>query len=236
MILAGIVAGGSGSRMGGDMPKQFIDLLGEPVLIRTVRRFLDHKSVDAVIIGINPVWEEYAKKLIGEYFSGRPVYLTPGGSDRNETLEKMVCFACDVLKCDKESIILTHDSVRPFVTDRMIDDCIASMEKYTVSTAAVPETDTVAITNDGKNAAAFTDRSTLRRIQTPQTIRIGTFIDLFGSIGKTEKSSATDLCSLCLQKGIAVGLIDGETTNIKITYPADLLFAKAVLDSELSFQ
>ncbi len=232
MILAGIVAGGSGSRMGGDMPKQFIELSGEPILIRTVKCFLQHRSVDAVVIGINPAWEGYAGQLIEKYFSGMPVYLTPGGADRNETLEKMVLFASGVLKCGSDSIILTHDSVRPFVSGRMIDDCIASMEKYPVSTAAVPETDTVAETTNGTTADGFPDRSTLRRIQTPQTIRIGTFLELFGSLDKAERSAATDLCSLCIQKGMTVGLVMGEMTNIKMTYPSDLLFAEAVIRAE----
>lgn len=229
MIAAGIVAGGTGSRMGGELPKQFIDLSGEPVLIRSVRKFLEHSSVDAVIIGINPEWEDYARDLVDLYFSGQPVYITPGGTDRNATLEKIFRFASDTLNCDKSTIILTHDAVRPFVTDRLIDVCISSMDHYPVSTAAIPETDTVASTTSGETAEGFPDRNTLRRIQTPQTIRIGTFFDLIDSLDHQQKSSATDLCSLCLYKGLKVGLVSGENTNIKITYPEDIIFAQAII-------
>ena len=232
MILAGIVAGGTGSRMGGELPKQFIELSGEPIIIRTVRQFLTHSSIDAVIIGINPQWEAYAEELKQKFLSDQPVYITPGGSDRSATLEKMMIYASDTLKCDKSTVILTHDAVRPFVTHRMIDDCIRSMNEFAVSTAVIPETDTVAYTCDGKPAAGFPDRGTLRRIQTPQTIRIGTFFEIFNSLNTQEKSSATDLCSLCLQRGLTVGLVRGEITNIKITYPEDIQFAKAVFNNQ----
>ena len=87
MIIAAIVAGGSGMRMGGELPKQFLELCGKPVIIRTVESFLKHPLVDAVVIGIHPDYYDYTLGLIEQYLPGSPVYLVNGGSSRNETIE-----------------------------------------------------------------------------------------------------------------------------------------------------
>lgn len=232
MILAGIVAGGSGTRMGGSLPKQFLELEGKPVLIRTAESFLSHNMIDAVIIGINPDWYSDADSLIRKFFpESKRIFLTPGGSDRNETVSRMISFAMNDLHCREDDIILTHDAVRPFVSERLITDSISAMSDCEICTAAIPETDTVVTSQDGISACDFPDRRLLYRVQTPQTFRVGSFMKIYDSLSDEEKRLSTDVCRLYKSNGLNVRLIPGENENIKLTYPLDLSIAKAILSS-----
>ncbi len=227
MIIAAIVAGGSGTRMGAGLPKQFMEIEGEPVIVRTVRAFLSHSLVDAVIIGINPAYYDYAAALPGLNY--KRIHITCGGSDRNGTIENIINYSLSELSCSDSDIVLSHDAVRPFVSERTISDSIKALETCDICTAAVPETDTVAVADDEMNVSSFPDRSTLYRIQTPQSFRIGTFRKVWASLSAEEKAHATDVCSLYRSKGYPIRLIPGEMTNIKLTYPEDILFARSII-------
>lgn len=233
MVIAGIVAGGSGRRMGGDIPKQFYDLNGKPVIIYTTEAFLNHGNIDCIIIGINPDWADYTKELIKKYFpDNENIFITNGGSDRNGTIMNMISFAYKELSCDDKDIILTHDAVRPFVSREIISESITKMNECEICTAAIPETDTVIESDDGKTALAFPDRSRIFRVQTPQTFRLGTFRSVYGNLSESERAAATDVCRLYKSKGYNVSLITGDPSNIKLTYPHDYRFAQAQTDNK----
>ena len=122
-----------------------------------------------------------------------------------------------------DTIILTHDAVRPFVTDRMIDDSIAAMDNYAICTAAVPATDTIVVSENGQTVCDFPLRSTMYQVQTPQTFRIGDFVGVY---------SGLTVCKLFYRKGHEVGLIMGDQKNIKLTYPADLTAARTFFEEQ----
>ena len=109
MIIAGIVAGGTGSRMGnGDLPKQFMELGGKPVFIYTAEKFI--KQSDFIIIGMNKEWLKMAEFLIEKFLpESKNIFVTEGGSDRNGTVKNIIAFAREKLKCKDDDIILTHD-------------------------------------------------------------------------------------------------------------------------------
>ncbi len=228
MAIAGIVAGGTGSRMGGGLPKQWRELGGKPVLIRTAEAFLQHPAVTDVIIGIHPDWYQTAVEAAGRYFDGR-VHITRGGSDRNDTVMQIVEYALGTLRCGKDTILLTHDAVRPFVTMAMIDDSIAAMQDCMVCTAAIAATDTIVLSQDGTTVSDFPPRSSMYQVQTPQTFRAGQFAAVYQNLTPQEKAAVTDVCKLFERKGMVVRLIPGDRNNIKLTYPADFIAAEAIL-------
>ena len=230
MAIAAIVAGGTGSRMGStEMPKQFLDLCGKPVIIRTIEAFENNPSISAVIVGINPDWYDYMKELAEKYFSA-DVYITKGGEDRNGTILNIIRYAENELGADTNEILVTHDAVRPFVTDSMIGDSISALDKYDITTAAVPATDTIAVSYDGENAEDFPVRDSLIMIQTPQSFRLGSFRSLLETVSDEERRLITDACRLFMISGKKVGLIKGDAKNIKLTYPSDMKAAKAMLE------
>lgn len=236
MTIAGIVAGGTGSRMGNaPLPKQFYEIGSQTVITYTVGRFLAYSGIDAVIIGINPAFRKTMEKLAEKYLPREAAYyITDGGADRNATIERIIAFAEKHLGCGDEDIILTHDAVRPFVTSRMIADSIAAMADCEICTAAIASTDTIAVSQNGNLAEVFPDRSTIYRIQTPQTFRIGSFKAVFSSLTPSEKASATDVCTLFRSHGKPVRLIRGDEQNIKLTYPFDYELAKKIAAADES--
>ena len=229
MIFAGIVAGGTGSRMGAtSLPKQFLPLCGKPVIIHTIDAFLRIPRIDHVIVGVNPDWYEYMQQL-SEKYCGGAVCVTRGGADRNGTVENIIRFAQKELSAQNQDIILTHDAVRPFVSKRMIDESICGMEQYAICTAAVPATDTMIMSSDGITAGAFPLRREMYNVQTPQTFRMGEFLDILCGLTEKDRENATDVCRLYFEKGRTVHIVRGDASNIKITYPSDLVMAEAIL-------
>lgn len=230
MAAAAIVAGGIGSRMGNTaLPKQFLELCGKPVIIHTIEGFLKHPNIEYVIVGINPDWHDYMQKLAEKYFSSS-VYITDGGMDRNGTIENIIRFAKASLSASDDDILLTHDAVRPFVTEKMISDSIAAMNECEICTAAIPATDTIIVSEDGQTADSFPLRKTIYQVQTPQTFRLGSFMKMLSSLNVEERAAATDACRLFHDNGKEVRLIEGSASNIKITYPTDLKAACALIE------
>ena len=230
MAVVGIVAGGTGSRMGADRPKQMLDLCGKPVLIRTAEAFAGHKQIEHIIIGIHADWYDEVKELAEKYF-GSAVTVTKGGSDRNETVQRIIETAKGFPDVNDDTIILTHDAVRPFVTEKMIDDSIEAMEKYAICTAAVSATDTIVVSKDGSTVSDFPIRSTMFQVQTPQTFRIGRFSEVYNGLSDKEREQITDVCKLFYRKGYEVGLVEGDRKNIKLTYASDMAFAEKLFIS-----
>ena len=122
MIYAGILAGGTGSRMGiTDMPKQFLDLGGRPILIHTVEKFLLVHEIQKIVLGIHPDWVTYTEDLVDKYLASYKdrIVVVEGGSDRNSTIENIILAIDELQPLTEEDIIVTHDSVRPLSASKL---------------------------------------------------------------------------------------------------------------------
>ena len=228
MAIAGIVAGGTGSKMGNTVPKQFLPLCGRPVIVRTIEKFIGREGIDAVIVGVNPDWYDHMQSLISEYFPAG-VYAARGGADRSDTIVNIIRYAIDDLGYDQDEILLTHDAVRPFVTEKMISDSINAMSHCEICTAAVGATDTMLISEDGQTASGFPLRSTMYRVQTPQTFRMGRFLSMLSAVPQDRRGEITDACSVFHRQGVRVCIIGGSESNIKLTFPADFAAAEGFI-------
>ena len=130
---------------------------------------------------------------------------------------------------DDDTIILTHDSVRPFVTHRIIEENIRYAQEYGACDTAVAATDTIVQSEDGKVISSVPDRSKMYQGQTPQTFRAKKLKDLYYSLSDEEKGILTDASKIFVMKGEKVHLVQGEVFNIKITYPYDLRVAESLI-------
>ena len=133
---------------------------------------------------------------------------------------------------DDDTIILTHDSVRPFVTHRIIEENIRYALEYGACDTAVAATDTIVQSEDGKVISSVPDRSKMYQGQTPQTFRLKKLKSLYESLTDEEKKILTDAAKIFVMKGEDVYLVEGEVSNIKITYPYDLRVAETLIQSE----
>ena len=250
MVIAGIVAGGTGSRMGGTMPKQFLKVGGTPIILHTVRSFLRCSAVDAVVIGVHPDWKEYLEELLSQEYAasesnkGQPkehtagnvsveqrLLVTAGGATRNDTILRMLDAADAQWGISDDTIVLTHDAVRPLVSIGIIEDNIRTAAAYGVCTTALPAVDTIAHSDNQAYVTDIPRRDEMYQVQTPQSFRYGLFREVHADITQEELAHATDVCKLFSLRGHKVYLVKGSAENFKITYPFDLRLAESVLAS-----
>ncbi len=227
MIYAVIAAGGIGSRMGANKPKQYIEIGGKPIIAHTAEKFLQNEKINKVIVLVPIDWLEYTREI----FSNSDIIVIRGGKTRNETLMNAINYieATDGLSAD--TYLVTHDAVRPFVTEKIIDDNIDAMLEYGATGTVIPATDTVFKSKGGEVIDSIPDRSQLYQAQTPQCFSALKLRELYSSLTDEEKDILTDGCKIYLLKGYNVHLVSGHVSNIKITYPHDLIVAEAILNS-----
>ena len=232
MIFAAILAGGVGSRMGGvDTPKQFLTLGDKPVIIHTIEKFYINSKFDKIIVLSPKSFVTHTKKLIEEYISdAENIIVVEGGKTRNDTLINAISHIQNNYEINNDSIIVTHDSVRPFVTHRIIEDNIKAALKYGACDTVIPATDTIVESTDSKLIKNIPLRDNFYQGQTPQSFKINKLFDLVTSLNDDEINILTDACKIFTLKGEDVYLVDGEVTNIKITYPYDLKLANTILE------
>lgn len=231
MIYGEILAGGSGTRMGNtDMPKQFLMLGEKPIIIHTIEQFLINPKFNKIIVCCPREWISYAKDLLNKYEIDKDrVELVAGGDSRNETIMNGCKYIEEKYGLNDDDLIVTHDAVRPFVNQRILDDNIKALKKYSAVDTVIPATDTIVYSKDGKVISEIPVRSECFQGQTPQSFKIKKLMEMYESLTKKEKEILTDACKIFAIKNEQVGLVFGEVYNIKITMQYDLKIANAIL-------
>lgn len=234
MVYGVILAGGIGSRMGNiEKPKQFLHIGKKPIIIHTIEKFCVNSRIDKVIVLCPEQWVFYTKDLLKKHLGVKEnVSIIPGGKTRNDTIMNAIAFIEENYGLDKETIVVTHDAVRPFVTHRIITDNIDAVQSGIACDTVVPATDTIVESLDNQVISQIPDRSKYYQGQTPQSFRAKKFKDLYNSLSEEEKQILTDAAKVFVIKGEKVTLVQGETFNIKVTYPYDLQVAETLLGGE----
>ena len=220
-----IVAGGSGTRMGADRPKQFLLLRGEPVLLHTLRRFAEPVLGVAEIIVVLPADQlETWQALCGQFQVGIPHRLVAGGATRWASVKAGLAALGEY----REGLVAVHDGVRPLVSRQVVERTYAAAATHAAAAAAVMPKDSVRLVSQHDSAAQ--NRSRLRLMQTPQTFEIDLLRRAYAMPElATFTDDATVVDELC-----RVQLVEGDYRNLKITTPEDLLIAEALLNGELA--
>lgn len=229
-----ILAGGIGSRMGGDKPKQYLTVKDKPIIIYTIEKFLVVPEFEKVIVLCPKQWVEHTKNLIEKHIAPAKdkVAVIEGGSTRNETIMNAIKLIESEGKLNDDTVIVTHDSVRPFVTHRIIEENIKAAEEFGACDTVVPATDTIVEAMDNATISNIPDRSKMYQGQTPQSFKALKLKNMYESLTDEEKDILTDAAKIFVIKGEKVALVQGETYNMKITYPYDLRVAKSLLEDE----
>lgn len=236
MIFAGILAGGVGSRMNiADMPKQFLDLGNKPIVIHTLEKFLLCERVDEIYIGVHPSWVSHMEALVVKYITHQrdKIHIVEGGTDRNSTIMNIVDMIEKEYGQSKEHYIITHDSVRPFVSSRIIEENIDAVIKYKACDTVVSATDTIVVSEDALKIADIPVRSKMYQGQTPQSFQITLLKTLYEDLSDEEKEILTDACKIALVRNQDVYLVKGEVSNMKLTTITDYNIAQAMVGGNL---
>lgn len=230
MVYAAILAGGKGTRMGGDVPKQFLNVSGVPIIIHTLRRFVLSGMVDDTVVCVPSAYVEYTRELIARYGDiSSAVSVTEGGIDRTGSLVNACRFFAGKRPASDDDVIITHDCVRPFINNEIIASGIAAARQFGGATAAVPAVDTICVSHDGRVIDSVPDRSVLYSVQTPQTFMMKEFCELLYSLTEEEKAVITDASAVLRLRGKPVAISLGSPSNIKITHPDDISVAESIM-------
>ncbi len=232
MTYAIILAGGKGTRMGKqEMPKQFLHVGKIPIVIHTVKQFINNKNIDKTVICCPSEWIEYTKNLLSEYhLDNENLFVTEGGSDRNSSIMNGCKFIKQNFGITKKDKVITHDAVRPFVTKRIIDDNVKGLDIYRAVDTCISATDTIVEGNESRIITNIPDRKKMYQGQTPQSFYIKELMSVYNKLTKAEKNILTDACKIYVLKDIEVGIVEGEPFNMKITTPTDIIFANAIYE------
>ena len=161
MIFGAVLAGGIGSRMGNvEKPKQYLNIAGKPIIIHTLEKFYVNDKFEKIIVLCPNQWVNHTENLIKKYIGENDkIVVISGGSTRNETIMNAIKFIEAEGNLNDDTIIVTHDSVRPFVTGRIIKENIEFAKQYGACDTVVPATDTIVEANDNTVISSIPDRS-----------------------------------------------------------------------------
>jgi len=231
MIYAEVLAGGKGTRMGNtDMPKQFMMLGGKPVFVHTVEQFILSEKVDKVLICCPKQWVAHTNDTLKKYIKDvSKVIVVEGGNSRNETIMNGCSYIEKTWGIGADDIVVTHDAVRPFITQRIIDDNIKSAMEYGACDTVMEAFDTIVESTDGEVITDIPVRKHMYQGQTPQSFNIRKLVNLFQELTEEEQNILTDACKAYVLKGYPVHLVRGEAYNIKITTQYDLKIANGLI-------
>ncbi len=229
-----ILAGGIGSRMKSpELPKQYLKIDNEPIIIKTVKNFEDFGSFRAGVICCPVDWVEYTKSLLFEYgISSDSVFVIPGGKNRNNSVKNGCRFFTENFNFTDSDVILTHDAVRPFINKKIIKDNIFAVDEFGAANTVMPVYDSIIRSSTGDFFTEHLKRAELFRVQTPQSFRLSELSSLMNSLTEEELENYTDVASIFADRGYRVKLVEGSDYNIKITTPFDLAVAKSIIENK----
>ena len=226
-----VVAGGSGTRMGVKLPKQFLPLDGVPILIRTIQKFLPKEGgFPLVLVLPEKHWELY-EKISLTFFTRQQresITLSPGGATRTQSVFNGIQTLISQLDQPDNYLVAIQDAVRPFVTEKIIEDSFQLAEQHGASVVCVPVKSSLRMKTDSGSKAV--DRSGFYHVQTPQTFHL---YQIFHAYKQREHDRYTDDASLFEASGNKVVISDGSYENIKITTPEDMIIAEQILKGEV---
>ena len=233
MIFGAILAGGVGSRMNiADMPKQFLPLGEKPIIVHTIEKFLLNDKFDKIYVGVHADWLLHMSDLLKKYsLADERIELVRGGKDRTESILNIIkkIENDESLRLSDNDIIVTHDSVRPFVTSRIIDENISMALKFGACDTVVSSVDTIITSKQGDTIDSVPERSTMYQGQTPQSFNLKLIKKLYDELTIGEKNILTDACKVCVLKNVPVRLVRGEYSNFKITTVTDYKIAQSMV-------
>lgn len=234
MNIAIIFAGGVGQRMGANIPKQFLNVYGKPIIIHTLEWFQFHPEIDKIYVACKeeliPLFNEMVEKYrIDKIPNGG---IVAGGVTGQDSIYNALSAAYK--ENSEDSIVLIHDGVRPIINDDVISRNIQSVKEYGSAITCTPCFETPVISYDGVSVSELPRRKNVYTAQAPQSFRLGDVIKVHEKERKVNSSytDVVDTCTLMKKNGFDVHIIEGNRGNIKVTTPEDYIDLLARLSAE----
>jgi 2-C-methyl-D-erythritol 4-phosphate cytidylyltransferase len=232
MNIAIIIAGGVGSRMGQDIPKQFINVYGKPVIIYTLEGFQKHPLIDAIEVVCIDGWHDVLWAYAKKHGIDKLKWVVSGGKTGQESIRNGVYNLED--KVNTDDVIIIHDGIRPLVEEAVFSDVIVKCEQYGNAVTSLPYNEQIFVIDDEISTTRYIPRETLRRVSTPQAYKFGKLDEKYHEAFEKEigiyGSSYTN--TMMVELGERLYFAAGSDKNIKLTTMDDLEIFKGYLKSK----
>lgn len=227
-----LIAGGSGTRMHQDIPKQFLTVNERPVIVYALEAFQNHPEIAEIAVICIEGWESVLWAYANQFNIKKLKMVVPGGRNGQESIRN------GVYELEKthspEDIVLIHDAIRPMVSAEIISDCIRVTKQYGNAITVIPCAEAMMQTEDGLVSAGSYPRDRLKRTQTPQGFPLGKICDLHRRALKAGITDSVASCTLMIEMGEPVYFSTGSEKNIKLTTVEDIDIFKALLMAKRS--
>lgn len=229
MNIALIIAGGSGNRMGQDIPKQFMYVENAPVIIHTLQCFQQHPDIGVIAVVCLTGWETVLQSYANQYRITKLKYIFPGGDSGMESIHNGI-FGLKDAGCADDDLVLIHDAVRPLLSQEIISSNIAICKAYGYAITGIKCREAILESKDGFSSTTSIPRDMLVRTQTPQTFRLKNIIEVHEEAVARGITDSVASCTLCAELGNReMHIVPGSEKNIKITTVEDLEILKALM-------
>lgn len=233
MNTALIIAGGTGQRMGQDIPKQFLNVNDRPVIIYTLEVFQKHPAIDEIEVVCVEGWHDVLKAYCRQFGITKLVSVVNGGPNGQDSIRNGIM---DIASrhCNDDDMVCIHDSIRPLVTMDIISDNLRVCKEYGNATTVIPCNTAMLKSVDAQVSEEQLSRDTVKMTQTPQAFHLKEFVEVHQNALKKGITASVASCTLYVEMGLPVYLSQGSEKNIKLTTTDDVDIFKALLETKRS--
>ena len=229
MNTAIILAGGVGSRMGVDRPKQYLIVKEKPIIVYCLEIFEKHNNIDKIVIVVSDEWKSYVEENVAEYGISKVCGYAPAGETRQHSIYNGLK-ATDKY-ADGTDVVIVHDAARPLVSDKIIDDCITGATEDDGAMPVISVKDTIYQSRDGKSIDNLLKRSELFAGQAPESFKFNKYFEIHNSVSDEEIASTAGSSEIAYRHGMKIRLVEGSERNFKITTIEDLETFETIINS-----
>lgn len=230
MNIALLTAGGRGQRMGQDVPKQFLNVYDQPVIVWTLKAFENHPDIDAIIVACLDGWHEILKAYALQFNITKLKWIVPGGENGQSSIRH--CLLELEKHCQPEDTVLVHDGTRPMVSMEIISDCLAKCFVHGSAIAAIPCTEAILNSDDKIKSNTMTSRDEIMRTQTPHAFKLSKLLWAHREASARGITDSVASCTLMIELGETVYFSAGSEKNLKLTSTDDIEIFKALVMSK----
>lgn len=227
MNTAIILAGGVGSRMGVDRPKQFLMVREKPIISYCFDIFQNHSEIDKIVVVVSEEWQGFVEEYAQKFGVTKLCGYAPAGKTRQHSIY-------NGLKCIEQNapdtdIVIVHDAARPLVSDQIIFDCIKGATEFDGAMPVISVKDTVYQSKDGKKIGQLLKRSELFAGQAPESFKFRKYLDIHNEVSDEEIASTAGSSEIAYRHGMEISMVKGSERNLKITTIEDLETFESIL-------
>ena len=231
MNTAIILAGGVGSRMGVDRPKQFLMVQDKPIISYCLDIFQNHDEIDSVVVVVSEQWQDFVEEYAAKYGVTKIKGYAPAGKSRQHSIYNGL--KCIDEKVPDTDIVIVHDAARPLVSDQIISDCIKGATDYDGAMPVISVKDTVYQSKDGEEIGCLLKRSELFAGQAPESFKFRKYFDIHNQVTDEEIGATAGSSEIAYRHGMEIRMVKGSERNLKITTIEDLETFETILKGDV---